>query len=181
MLPPFDPFAGHLPPGWHSATVEGFRQRCVDEFPPHFRRELQQPDAHRKRLFEGYLRLHEALSELSIPTEQWIGGYFVSGAPAPATIELVNFCDAQAYESLPAELRALIQRYFDGERTAQHCHCDSYMVTKGPPDHPCNADYLKKHNFWHKRLAYDRDKRPRGIIGITIEAALPEEATDAEA
>jgi hypothetical protein len=180
VLPPFDPFAGHLPPGWHSATVDGFRQRCVDEFPPHLRHELQQPDAHRKRLFEGYLRLHGALSELSIPTEQWIGGAFVSAAEQPDAIDVINFCDAKAYESLPAELRALIKRYFDSERTARHCHCDSRMVAKGPPDHPCNADYLKMHNFWHKRLAYDRDKRPRGIIGITIEAALPEEAADAE-
>lgn len=180
MLPPFDLLAGHLPPGWHSATVEEFRLRCVDEFPRGFWGAPQQPDAHRKKLFDGYLRLHEALSELSIPTEQWIGGRFVSVADQPGAIDVINFCDAKAYESLPAELRALIQRYFDGERTAQHCHCDSHMVPKGPPDHPCNADYLKMRNFWHKRLAYDRDQRPRGIIGITIEAALPEEAADAE-
>lgn len=181
-LPRFDHANGHLPAGWHAATIDAFRQRCVDEFPPDLKPELQRPDEHRARLFAGYLKLHDALAALCIPTEQWIGGAFASSAPTPAGIDVVNFCDARAYESMPAELRAMLKRYFDGESTARHCHCDSYMVPKGPPTHPCNADYLKLHNFWHKRLAYDQDKKPRGIIGIYIEATQPEEeSTDAQA
>ncbi|HRQ59176.1 MAG TPA: hypothetical protein PLN31_17310 [Azoarcus taiwanensis] len=181
-LPRFDPFNGHLPAGWHAATVEAFRRRCVDEFPPHLKPELQRPNEHRAKMFDGYLKLHAALVALSVPTEQWIGGSFASGDPAPNDIDVVNFCDVRTFESLPAELRAMLKPYLDGENTARHCHCDSHMVAKGPPTHPCNAEYLKMHNFWHKRLAYDKEQKPRGIIGVFIEATQPEEeATDAQA
>lgn len=171
----------NLPPGWHRATVAEFRRRCVEEFPPHCRPDKARGCPHRERLFEGYLKLHDALSSLNIPTEQWIGGSFVSTAAHPNDIDVVNFCDVEAYEGLPPELRALLERYFDAEATARHCHCNSHLVTKGPPTHPCNADYLKMHNFWHKRFAYDKDQRPRGIVGIYIQTPTPEEdAPDAK-
>lgn len=129
-------------------------------------------------LFSGYLRLHEALQMLGIPTEQWIGGPFVSRHPRPAVVDVVNFCDVHAFESLPAELRALVLNYLRGQESAAHCHCNSHLVAKGPPSHPCNAEYLRMFNFWHKLLGHDSAGRPKGIVGITIEPPPPPEEDD---
>lgn len=174
-LPPFWSGTGYLPNGWHAATLEGLKQRCVDEFPPHAEIGAQKPDAHRFRLFNGYMKLHAALAALEIPTEQWIGGSFATAKQDPADVDVVNFCDARAFEALPAELRTMLMPYFAGHDTARHCNCDSYLVAKGPPDHPCNADYLTLFNFWKKRFGHDNQGNPKGIIGINIEAARGED------
>lgn len=181
-LPPFDPATGYLPPGWHPATTETLRHRCVDTLI--FKGALpldMTPNApkHREKLFSGYQRLHDALQLLSIPTEQWIGGPFVTREPRPITITVVNFCDAQIYEALPAELRALVLNYLRGEESMPHCHCESYLVVKGPPSHPCNADYLKMFNYWHKILSSDQRGDPMGMVGITIEPAPDDDNEDA--
>ncbi len=134
----------------------------------------------RATLFDGYMKLYAALELLGIPTEQWVGGPFVSHHPRPPAVDVVNFCDAHVFESLPTDLRALVLNYFNGQETAAHCHCDSHLVTKGPPDHPCNAEYLKMHNFWHRLLGHDHVGRPKGIVGITIEPPPPSPGNDDE-
>ena len=59
-LPKFD-LSGYLPPGWHTATVDSFRNRCVDEISdvPH-----EGPDEYRAKLFAGYLKLYDATGKI---------------------------------------------------------------------------------------------------------------------
>lgn len=175
-LPPFDPHLGALPPGWHPASTEAVKARCVEDalFP---RADAAAP-IHRNRLFSGYRNLHDALTLLGIETEQWIGGDFVSTCPLPAHVDVVNFCDARLYESLPVELKAMILRYLRGSESVGVCHCASHLVPKGPPDHPCNADYLTLFNYWQALLGHDPQGRPKGIIGVAIEPQPSRETDD---
>ncbi len=177
QLPEFLHSTGYLPPGWHLASPDSFRQRCVEEMPVEFKKGRHK-STHREKLFHGYLKLREALLLMGIPTEQWIGGSYATWKPQPKDIDVVNFCDARAYESLPAELQAMINRYFMGPDTAAHCDCDSYLVSKAAPDHPCSGDYLIRFNYWKKLLGHDRQGRPKGLIGITIEGPQPPSAAD---
>lgn len=165
-LPPFDSTTGYLPPGWHPGTPETLHQRCV------------KIHADREPIYRGYCKLHDALQMLGIPSEQWIGGALVSLHGRTAHADVANFCDAHTFEHLPAELRALILTFLRGAESIPHCQCNSHLVSKGPPDHPCNAEYLRLFNFWHKLLGHDHVGRPKGIVGITIEPPPPPEEDD---
>lgn len=176
-LPEFQRHTGYLPPGWHPASPDSFRRRCAEESPADFMKGRLNC-AHRQKQFRGYLKLREALVLMGIPTEQWIGGSYATWKPEPGDIDIVNFCDAHAYEGLPSALQAMLNRYFMGRDTAAHCDCDSYLVSKGPPDHPCNGDYLIRFAYWKKLLGHDRQGRPKGLIGITIEPPQPTSAAD---
>ncbi len=176
-LPPFGR-RGYLPPGWHQATETTFRQRCVEEM-PYFLGDGTVESPERAKMFNGYMKLREAISQMGIPTEQWVGGSYATSAEDPKDIDVVNFCDAHAFESLPAELRVLVRKYFRGRETVELCHCDSYFVSKGPPHHPCNDDYLIKFNYWKKLLGHDKRGVAKGLIGLTIELPHPPEQDDA--
>ena len=173
QLPEFQHFTGYLPPGWHPASPGSFRRRCVEEMPSDLSPHARVKCPHREKMFHGYLKLHGALMLLGIATEQWIGGSYATWKVKPQDIDVVNFCDAHAYEALPHELRAMINQYFRGPDTAARCDCDSYLVSKGPPDHPCSADYLIKFNYWKKLFGHDRQGRPKGLIGVTIDPPPP--------
>lgn len=170
-LPPIEPVHGYLPPGLHAADIEAMRTRFVTE--------ATHPK-HRNTLFDGYLRLIAAISMMQIQTEQWIGGSFVSTRHAPNDIDLVNFCEVDAMESLPRELTAMISQYFNGPETAKHCHCDSYYAPKAPANHPSRELFEILANYWQNRLGKDRDNQPKGIVTITIGVEQPqaEEADD---
>lgn len=173
-LPDLDLFHGYLPPGLHPADIPTLRRRFVDEL-------LSAPmywDTTRRSLFAGYLRLVEALQLMELPTEQWIGGSFISGFENPKDIDLVNFCDASAYQALPVELKAMIQRYFKGEETAAHCGCDSYFVPQASPDHPRYADFAELQRYWMGKLGSGPEGIPKGIVQCQISLPEPVEATE---
>ena len=160
-LPEFDLWHGYLPTGLHPATHDEIRDRCVN-FDAWGRE-------HREKLFSGYEKLIAALELVGLPTEHWIGGSFVSKAETPGDIDIVNYCDVQAYEGLPPELMAMIKRYFQGEETAKHCHCDSYFVPMPPPEHRHKEEFLIVRAYWEKELGHDTEGRKKGIISRQVE------------
>ena len=170
-LPDFDPHLGYLPTGLHTADLNAFHRRCVTE--------LHLSSDHRSPMFAGYRRLIEALELLNLPTEQWIGGSFVSKHPSPNDIDLVNFCDVRAFESLPAELRAMIKRYFAGDETAKHCYCDSYFAPKPPPEHQLTQEFLQIQDYWASKLGSDEIGRDKGMIRCEIAPNTAKEEADA--
>lgn len=125
---------------------------------------------HREELFEGYERLVAALELIGIGAEQWIGGSFVSKTPHPEDIDLVNYCDAKAFQDLTPETKAMIARYFRGRKTAEHCHCDSYFVPSPPAGHAHSEDFKVVLAYWQKKLGHDKIGRPKGIVSRVVQA-----------
>lgn len=168
-LPKLHPLTGYLPAGIHAADHQEIYRVLVA--PSHAVLDWGNP--HRARLFAGYERLIAALQLIGIPTEQWIGGSFVSRCHEPKDIDVVHYCDAQAWQGLTPETRALIKPYLDGERTAAHCHCDSYFVPAPPPEHQLSADFQIVIAYWKKKLGHDEIGRPKGLISRLIETEQP--------
>lgn len=165
-LPELDAFTGYLPPGIHPADHYAIRQSLVEarDFLILFDR------PRRAELFSGYERLISAFELIGLPTEQWIGGSFVSKAEEPDDIDVVHYCDAHAWQKLPAEIKAMIKLYIDGERTAKLCHCDSYFVPTPPKEHQLSNEFQTIINYWKKKLGHDDIGRPKGIISRLIES-----------
>lgn len=160
-----------MPPGRHLATHEEIRERFVfpdkdgllDAF-------WDTPS--RRDLFAGYERLIEALKIAELPAEQWIGGSFVSLVMTPHDIDMVNYCDAKVYESLSAEVRAMLKQYFLGRETAKHCHCDSHFAVLPPATHRHLEDFKIVQAYWEKTLGHDRTGMPKGIIERYVDAKI---------
>lgn len=169
--------SGYLPPGIHRATHDEIRERFVtqrlkyDSF-LQIRPATGEPVT-REDIFKGYERLIEALVLVGLPAEQWIGGNFVSSKAGPDDLDLVSFCDVDAFEALAPELRALIKAYFNGQETARHCHCDSYFVPSPPAGHRLNADFMLVCSYWERSLGHDNYGRPKGIVARSV-TPLPE-------
>lgn len=173
-LPKSVDIRGYLPPGIHPTTIEELQERFGTSIS-----KIDFPDIRREHLFAGYQRLIEALRLVGLPAEQWIGGSFIAFWGSPNDIDLVNYCDVVAYEALSPEIKAMINRYFQGEETAKHCHCDSYFVPLPPPQHRLNDDFMIVRAYWEKLLGHDKTGRPKGIASIIIDLPYPIETKEA--
>lgn len=170
-----DPFSttsecGYLKPGIHPASREQIKHHYGTQHPATIpdKHVLAARHGHREQLFRGYERLSEAIELMGISTRQWIGGSFISHKPNPADVDLVNFCDVAQFESLPPEMKAMINMYFEGMETAKHCHCDSYYAPLPPEEHLHKADFQEIERYWKDLLGHDRAKTPKGIIETLI-------------
>lgn len=93
----------------------------------------------------------------------------MSTAPKPGDIDLVNFYDVHAFQSLSLEIKGMIiNQYFKGEETAKYCHCDSYFVPRPSPEHQLKEDFLIIRDYWENELGCDHQGRKKGIISCLI-------------
>lgn len=168
-LPDLDLLTGFLPRGTHPASHEEIRRLLV--LPKNTALDWGSPQ--REKLFAGYETLISVLHLIGIASEQWIGGSFVSRKENPSDIDLVNFCDVDAWDELSTEVRAMARQYFRGDHTAAHCHCDSYMVPTPCPNHQHSDDFQIISNYWANLLGHDEIGRPKGIIARLVNTEQP--------
>ncbi|MGB9936766.1 MAG: DUF6932 family protein [Methanobacterium sp.] len=81
MIPPFDNKTKCLPPGYHKASFEEFKQRFVDDFPQSNTRE---------EIFEEYIRHCSQIIPLEIAEKQWINGSYTKDEDNPNDIDLLT-------------------------------------------------------------------------------------------
>ncbi|MBI5915166.1 MAG: hypothetical protein HY842_07290 [Bacteroidetes bacterium] len=125
--------------------------------------------AHRRRLFENYLRYLEALKAVvNQPFVQWVDGSFATKKHKPGDIDVVNFIDYQVVEQKEQSLRLL-------SRTPafEMFQVDANIVKVYPEGHPKAVLTKSDKLYWAHQFGYTPKNRSRkrfqkGFIKITF-------------
>lgn len=149
---------GHLTP--YDVT-----ELTLEEFEAFFVKGLEDR-AHRRELFENYLRFLEALKAIvEKPFFQWLDGSFVCESHFPGDIDVVTFIDydfnhAKAYELLWLKAQARID-----------WKIDSQIAFIPSPSHQMFEKSGETMQFWKRIFGFSREdnqfvRHPKGFIQI---------------
>lgn len=125
--------------------------------------------AHRRRLFENYLRYLEALKAVvNQPFVQWVDGSFATKKQRPGDIDVVNFIDYQVVEQKEQSLRLL-------SRTPafEMFQVDANIVKVYPEGHPKAVLSKSDRLYWEHQFGYTPKNRSskrfqKGFIKIAF-------------
>ena len=109
----------------------------------------------RKLLLNGLLALLEEVNEVSIFTEAWIDGSFVSDKEEPNDVDIVLWYDVVSSIS-PRELQAY-RELQDDDLMMYRYNCDVYLEISGD-------DTARRQ--WENWFGHDKTGQPKGIIRI---------------
>ncbi len=139
----------------------------LSEFEYHFVDGLEDK-AHRRRLFENYLRYLEQLSSLlRIPFYQFANGSFTTLKEQPNDIDVVSFIE---YEVMKRALPGLVQLKTEAKKSLNVDGHYSYL-TKW--NHRLFENSQENYQFWLNLFGSGREdehgiSHPKGIIKITF-------------
>jgi hypothetical protein len=127
-------------------------------------------NAHRKLIFNEYLKFLTALNNLELGSFfQWVNGSFTTQKITPNDIDVVTFVNFTHYENVEKILRE-IRLDFRSRKLI-----DCYFVVIYPENHPNFSDYRADklqffHDFTHdvKREKKLNMKLPKGLISINF-------------
>jgi hypothetical protein len=112
---------------------------------------------HRESLLSPLLALLAEVSSVSIITEVWIDGSFVSDKEKPNDVDIVLWYSAASSIS-PRELR-VYRELKDNNLMMSHYRCDVYLAKNGD-------DKLRR--YWENWFGRDRTGQTKGIIRIVF-------------
>jgi hypothetical protein len=95
----------------------------------------------RRRNFDGWQRLRQALVLLVPVTSQWVDGSFVTAKPDPADLDLTTLFDGPAFDNLPDIKRKAVNGLLAGRACQAIWHCDSFPIAVYPQGHQHRARY----------------------------------------
>lgn len=112
---------------------------------------------HRKLLLDRLLALLVEVGNVSIFTEAWIDGSFVTDKEMPNDVDVVLWYNPASSIS-PRELRAY-RDMKDSNLMMTHYRCDVYLVKNG-------NDKLRE--YWENWFGKDRTGHPKGIVRVIL-------------
>ena len=139
-----------LEPGFYDVPSDSLKENLTKLLVAPFEDSL-----HRKLLLNRLLALLEKVSSVSIFTEAWIDGSFVSDKEEPNDVDIVLWYNAVPSIS-PMELRAY-RELLDSDLMMFRYSCDVYLATNGND---------KQRRYWKDWFGYDRTGQPKGIVRI---------------
>lgn len=154
---------GNLNPGIHIYTFNQFEKQFIEDFPT---------SETRKQIYTKFCDWFKQLVEILTPRYIWLDGSFLTKKINPNDLDLVIFYRPEDITSKPLaeELKEFIHK------TSKAYDCDAYLcLTLG---------HLKEHQkqdfgtlsimetYWMGQFAFDRNRRPKGIIEINSENIL---------
>ena len=141
-----------LPVGVYQCSENELKAAFVDRF-----------EASRTRagIWEGLLRYRARIAEFGIGVTQWIDGSFVEGKPNPSDVDVVSFCDYEAFNRVVGSIgEGKLEFMGSGEATKSEFWTHSFLVLSCSRTHPYHETFEKSRSYWRRWFG-----RTRPIVG----------------
>ena len=164
ILPPLNE-NGLLPFGIYPIDLPLLEQRFVLDFPR---------STTRRTIFEGYLRILQAVNPLNLSGWQWLDGSFVTAKENPEDLDVVTFLQADELDALSAEDQTTVLEFLQGQaRTKALYHCETFLVIVRPFDDRLYQRYEKDRadkNYLFGKTNFDKTgvALPKGFVSIEL-------------
>ena len=145
----------HIPifgSGFHDVSFSGVKETLTQLLVKPF------ADSQRRKLLLDHLvALLREVANVSIFTEAWIDGSFVTDKEAPNDVDVVLWYNATSSVS-PRELQ-VYRELQDAKQMMSRYNCDVYLVKNG-------SDKLRR--YWEGWFGQDRTGCPKGMIRVVF-------------
>lgn len=154
---------GNLNPGIHAYTFSEFEKQFIHQFSTSETRQI---------IYQRFCDWFQQLKEILVPRYVWLDGSFVTKKINPNDLDIVVFYRPEDInsKSLSVQLDEFIHNL------SREYHCDAYFcLTLGHLDEQQKSqlgDHRIMETYWMGQFAFDRNRRPKGIVEITYDNIL---------
>ncbi|MGE4418774.1 MAG: hypothetical protein AB7D38_02935 [Sulfurimonas sp.] len=133
----------------------------LSEIGNHFLQDF--PESKTRAVLIGSLHLYiEYLSEVGVPIELWIDGFFTTQKVNPNDIDLVIFSPATVLNSLAPEKQHNFQVLTDRATIKNRFGLDVLF---------CPAEDQNMRSYWRGWYGFNRHEQPKGIARVMVAAS----------
>lgn len=143
-----------LPPGRHVMRIDRFREQFVVDLGQNFRRH---------DLCHSLERLIDALNDAEIPCDLYLDGSFVTEKVEPKDLDVAIRMEADVYEALSDQQKALLSEINDGEFIID---LDTFVYVAYPRGHPSFGTAADEKETWAE--LWGREHDGQYIKGIAV-------------